>query len=153
MKGHDQKYQRNPRAKNNFFDLSNDTGQNQGNRNYSFRGRIKLNLLCMTWQSEIKDNNQDNRNQNYFQRNLKHVHCIYINFTSKKAASQQRVITIAAKVERAVIVTDSAKLDRDKKTKLEAVPTGRLETKINPTEKKGGKSNTLPSSHPKKPLQ
>lgn len=80
-----------------------------------------------------------------------------IAFTSislpKRLLISKGVITIAAKVERAVIVTDSAKLDRDKKTKLEAVPTGRLETKINPTEKKGGKSNTLPVSHPKKPLQ
>ena len=54
-------------------------------------------------------------------------------------------------VERAVMVTDKAKLDLDKNTiTLEAVPPGQLETKINPTAKKGGKSNTFPKSHPKK---
>ena len=40
---------------------------------------------------------------------------------------------MAAIVERAVILTDNAKLDLDKKTiTLEAVPPGQLETKINP---------------------
>ncbi len=54
-------------------------------------------------------------------------------------------------VESAVMVTDKAKLDLDKNTiTLEAVPPGQLETKINPTAKKGGKSNTFPKSQPKK---
>ena len=58
---------------------------------------------------------------------------------------------MAAMVEMAVIVTDSAKLDRDKKTiTLDAVPPGQLDTKINPTAKKGVRSKTFPNSHPKK---
>ena len=58
---------------------------------------------------------------------------------------------MAAMVEMAVIVTDSAKLDRDKKTiTLDAVPPGQLDTKINPTPKKGFRSKTFPNSHPKK---
>ncbi len=58
---------------------------------------------------------------------------------------------MAAIVERAVILTDNAKLDLDKKTiTLEAVPPGQLETKINPTAKNGGKSNAFPKNHPKK---
>ena len=58
---------------------------------------------------------------------------------------------MAAMVESAVMVTDSAKWERDKKTiTLEAVPPGQLETKINPTAKKGGRSNKIPKSHPKK---
>jgi hypothetical protein len=60
------------------------------------------------------------------------------------------VITMAAMVESAVILTDNAKLDRDKNTiTLEAVPPGQLETKINPTAKKGGNSNAFPKNHPK----
>ena len=54
-------------------------------------------------------------------------------------------------VEMAVMLTDNAKLDRDKKTiTLEAVPPGQLDTKISPTAKKGGRSNAFPKSHPKK---
>ena len=58
---------------------------------------------------------------------------------------------MAAIVEMAVMVTDKAKLERDKNTiTLEAVPPGQHDTKINPTLKKGVKSNALPNSHPKK---
>tara|TARA_B100001063_G_scaffold104711_2_gene97757 strand:- start:793 stop:1161 length:369 start_codon:yes stop_codon:yes gene_type:complete len=54
-------------------------------------------------------------------------------------------------VERAVMVTDKAKLDRDKNTiTLEAVPPGQLETRISPNAKKGGRSNAFPKSQPKK---
>lgn len=59
------------------------------------------------------------------------------------------VITMAAMVDRAVMLTDSAKLDRDKNTiTLEAVPPGQLATKISPTAKKGGKSKALAKSQP-----
>ncbi len=58
---------------------------------------------------------------------------------------------MAAMVERAVMVTDKAKLDRDKNTiTLEAVPPGQLETRISPNAKKGGRSNAFPKSQPKK---
>jgi hypothetical protein len=61
------------------------------------------------------------------------------------------VNTTATMVERAVMVTDKAKLERDKNTiTLEAVPPGQLETRISPTAKKGGRSNTFPKSQPKK---
>ena len=54
-------------------------------------------------------------------------------------------------VDSAVMVTDSAKLDRDKKTiTLDAVPPGQLDTKISPTAKKGSRSKAFPKSHPKK---
>ena len=58
---------------------------------------------------------------------------------------------MATIVEMAVMVTDKAKLERDKNTiTLEAVPPGQHDTKINPTLKKGVKSNALPNNHPKK---
>ena len=66
MKGHDQKYQRKPIAKNNFFALSNDTGHNQGNRNYSYRGRIKLNLLGITWNQTLRITPKTTRIKNTF---------------------------------------------------------------------------------------
>ena len=58
---------------------------------------------------------------------------------------------MAAMVESAVMVTERAKLERDKKTiTLEAVPPGQLDTNINPSAKKGGNSKSFPKSQPKK---
>ena len=58
---------------------------------------------------------------------------------------------MAAIVERAVMVTDKAKLDRDKNTiTLEAVPPGQLETKISPTAKKEVNQILFPKAIPKK---
>jgi hypothetical protein len=54
-------------------------------------------------------------------------------------------------VERAVMVTDKAKLERDKNTiTLEAVPPGQLETRISPTAKKEADQIPFPKANPRK---
>ena len=57
-------------------------------------------------------------------------------------------------VETAVMLTESAKFERERKTiTFEAVPPGQQDTNINPTAKKGGSSNRIPNNHPKKGIK
>ena len=64
------------------------------------------------------------------------------------------VNTMAPIVETAVMLTESAKFERERKTiTFEAVPPGQQDTNINPTAKKGGNSNRIPNNHPKKGIK
>lgn len=57
---------------------------------------------------------------------------------------------MAPKVEQVVMATDKATLALAKKAiTLEAVPPGQHATKINPTAKKEGNSNSMPNAHPR----
>ena len=64
------------------------------------------------------------------------------------------VNTIAPIVEIAVMLTESTKFERERKTiTFEAVPPGQQDNNINPTAKKGGNSNRIPNNHPKKDIK